>query len=60
MSRTTINALYIGFTVLMTVLIPILLFVGTNGSMEGTLAAVLSFAIMASYIIYTLLLGSRN
>lgn len=60
MSRTAINVVYIAFLVIMTLLLPALLLMGTGGSLEGMIAAILSFAVMASYVIYTLLLGARN
>jgi hypothetical protein len=60
LSRTAINVVYIAFLVIMTLLLPALLLMGTGGSLEGMIAAILSFAVMASYVIYTLLLGARN
>ncbi len=60
MSRTTLNFLYMAFIVIMTFLIPALLWIGTNGSWEGMLASILSFGVMASYVVYTILLGARN
>ncbi|RXT05744.1 hypothetical protein [Ammoniphilus sp. CFH 90114] len=60
MSRTTINILYIAFLVVMTLILPLLLLWGTGGSLEGIIAAVLSFGTMASYLVYTLILGARN
>ncbi|MBP1933850.1 hypothetical protein [Ammoniphilus resinae] len=60
MSRTTTNIIYIAFLVVVTFAIPILLLVGTGGSIEGMIGAVLSFIAMASYVAYTMLLGARN
>lgn len=60
MTRTTGNLLYIAFLAIMTFLIPALLWIGTNGSWEGMIAAILSFVVMASYVIYTIMLGARN
>lgn len=60
MSRTTINFLYMAFLVILTFLIPALLWIGTDGSWEGMVAAILSFAVMAGYVIYTVMLGARN
>ncbi|WP_134704013.1 hypothetical protein [Ammoniphilus sp. YIM 78166] len=60
MSRTTINALYIAFLVIMTLVLPALLLWGTSFSMEGIIAAMLSFGVMATYVAYNLILGARN
>lgn len=61
--RTAINTLYIAFLVLVTIGFPLLLLLATAGTWEagyGTAAAVLSFIILGSYVIYTLLLGRKN
>ncbi len=60
MSRTTINVLYIAFLVIMTLVLPALLLWGTSFSIEGIIAAVLSFGVMATYVAYNLILGARN
>ncbi|HJV46520.1 MAG TPA: hypothetical protein VJ824_12445 [Bacillota bacterium] len=60
MSRTAINVLYIAFLVIVTLLLPALLLVGTGWSMSGMVAAILSFLVMASYVAYTIKLGARN
>ncbi|MEW9671932.1 hypothetical protein [Ammoniphilus sp. 3BR4] len=60
MTRSTANILYIAFLVLMTLVLPALLLWGTSASIEGIIAAVLSFGTMAAYVVYTLILGNRN
>ncbi|MBO8171781.1 MAG: hypothetical protein H0Z33_07820 [Bacillaceae bacterium] len=57
------NAIYIIFLIAATIGIPLLIVLGTIGTnvfMEGIFAAVLSFIIMGSYVLYTILLGKRN
>lgn len=60
MTRNTVNILYIAFLVLMTLVLPALLLWGTRASIEGIIGAILSFGIMAAYVVYTLILGTRN
>lgn len=60
MERTTTNVVYIAFLIAMTFIIPGLLLFGTGWAVEGIFAAVLSFGVMASYVVYTVLLGARN
>lgn len=57
------NTIYIFFLIAVSVGMPLLLIFGTLGtekSVAGMIAAALSFMVLASYVLYTILLGFRN
>ncbi|GAB7388828.1 hypothetical protein BSNK01_26660 [Bacillaceae bacterium] len=61
--RTTIHFGYLLFLVAITIGVPVLLYLGTAGTLgalTGAIGAVLAFFLLASYVVYTLLLGRRD
>ncbi|WP_027414741.1 hypothetical protein [Aneurinibacillus terranovensis] len=60
MTRSAISALYTIFLVAVTIGIPLLIFFGTDEPVAGLLAAVLSFIVLLSYMLYANLLNRRS
>jgi hypothetical protein len=60
MARDTIYTLYMVVIIAITIGIPLMLYYGSDDSLSGLLAAVLSFVVLASYVLYTGLLNRRN
>lgn len=57
------NTVYIIFLIVLTIGIPLLLLLGTMGGdffLEGLIGAIISFFVLGSYVVYTILLGYRN
>lgn len=60
MARSTIYTLYMAAIILLTIGVPLTLYYGSSDKTVGFLAAVLSFGVLASYVIYANLLNRRN
>ncbi|MFT9848958.1 hypothetical protein [Aneurinibacillus sp. REN35] len=60
MARSTIYTLYMIAVIALTIGVPLMLYYGSNDKLAGMLAAVLSFGVLASYVLYGNLLNRRN